>query len=144
MDVEIKWNTGKCEIHLEHFFPAPKYKVNHLMKLIRLDYAHDTEIISTILSFLKNEVVQITELGKKNAKLYLDSKQKYSDLSRMVSSRKRPNGVRLTKSELQQIKQDVAAVKAEVAEYEKNLRFYKSNVEKLQRNIEQIELLEGR
>lgn len=144
MNVEIKWGSGKCNISLEYFFPTSKDKLNRLLKLIHLDYANEEEIISTILSYLKNEVSVVTELGRKKAKLYMDSRQKYSDYSSMLSSGKKFNGVMLTFSEIQQMKKDRAEVKKEMSEHESNMKSCKTIIDKIQRNIEQIESRKGR
>jgi hypothetical protein len=142
--VKIEWQTGSMIINLGFFFPASAEKVKKLLKIISLDFRNEEELIADIMEYLNSEIPRLKDLMKANANLYADARQKMVDCQNMVESKKKPNGVRLTKDELQQVRKDKNKWKAEAKQHEHDFNGCKQRLEKIQRNIELIKNLNER
>lgn len=106
-DLYIKWETGYMNIHMDFFFPCSQQRFKKLLKVIALDWQHEDELKETLKVYFQNRIADLVELRKENGKKYFDFKQKAADTQRMIQSRKRPNGVSLSKEELKQARADL-------------------------------------
>ena len=83
MDIQIKYDNGQMNIHMDAFFPTSQARLNNLYYT---GYCH-----------------------RKKAVEY---KQKVADTAAIIESRKHPNGVPLTKDELADMKEQNKHFKA--------------------------------
>ena len=67
-----------------------------------------------------------------------NANQAVDDLERLIKSRKKPNGVYLTKGELQQAKQDLKAAKDRRMDLDRAFRKATSDIPKLEKLLEII------
>ncbi len=103
-DLYIKWETGY--IH--------KRIISHFGKFC----------IMRCCLYFQNRIADLTELWKENSKKYYDNKQKAADTISLIASRKHPNGLPVSKDELEQAKADLKKYKAA---YNKALSDAKAN-----------------
>lgn len=126
-DLYIKWETGYMNIHMDFFFPCSQQRFKKLLKVIALDWQHEDELKETLKVYFQNRIADLVELRKENGKKYFDFKQKVADTQRMIQSRKRPNGVSLSKEELTQARADLkeytSSYKKALSDANSNLKF---------------------
>lgn len=126
-DLYIKWETGYMNIHMDFFFPCSQQRFKKLLKVIALDWQHEDELKETLKVYFQNRIADLVELRKENGKKYFDFKQKAADTQRMIQSRKRPNGVSLSKEELKQARADLkeytSSYKKALSDANSNLKF---------------------
>lgn len=133
-DLYIKWETGYMNIHMDFFFPCSQQRFKKLLKVIALDWQHEDELKETLKVYFQNRIADLVELRKENEKKYFDFKQKANaDAQRMIQSRKHPNGVSLSKEELEQARADLQeytfSYKKALSDANSNLKF-KEKIEK--------------
>lgn len=132
-DLYIKWETGYMNIHMDFFFPCSQQRFKKLLKVIALDWQHEDELKETLKVYFQNRIADLVELRKENGKKYFDLKQKAADTQRMIQSRKHPNGVSLSKEELEQARADLQeytfSYKKALSDANSNLKF-KEKIEK--------------
>lgn len=104
-DLYIKWETGKMVIHLDNFFPTSQARLKKLIKIIRLDWQHSDELIEKLKVYFQEKISENEAGFQLYGKKYLDFNQRAADTGRMVESKKRPNGVPLSKEELKSEKE---------------------------------------
>ena len=132
-DLYIKWETGYMNIHMDFFFPCSQQRFKKLLKVIALDWQHEDELKETLKVYFQNRIADLVELRKENGKKYFDLKQKAADTQRMIQSRKHPNGVSLSKEELEQARADLQeytfSYKKALSDANSNFKF-KEKIEK--------------
>lgn len=120
-------------IHMDFFFPCSQQRFKKLLKVIALDWQHEDELKETLKVYFQNRIADLVELRKENGKKYFDLKQKAADTQRMIQSRKHPNGVSLSKEELEQARADLQeytfSYKKALSDANSNLKF-KEKIEK--------------
>lgn len=120
-------------IHMDFFFPCSQQRFKKLLKVIALDWQHEDELKETLKVYFQNRIADLVELRKENGKKYFDFKQKATDTQRMIQSRKHPNGVSLSKEELEQARADLQeytfSYKKALSDANSNLKF-KEKIEK--------------
>ena len=107
MDLQIKYDNGQMTIHMNAFFPTSQARLKKLLKVIDLDHVNKENHIQMLETYFNEQVVQMEENRKSAAKVHLEYRQKAADTQSMVESKKKPNGVSLTKEELVQAKEDL-------------------------------------
>lgn len=112
MDLQIKYDNGQMTIHMDAFFPTSQARLKKLLKVIDLDHTNKENHIQMLETYFNEQVVQMEENRKYAAKVHLEYRQKAADTQTMVESKKKPNGVSLTKEELNQAKEDLKQYKA--------------------------------
>ena len=98
-DLHIKWETGRMVIRLGNFFPTSQARLKKLVKIIRLDRDSD-KLIEKLKVYFQEKIPESEAEFQRCGKKYMEFKQRAADTGRMVQSKKRPNGVPLTKEEL--------------------------------------------
>lgn len=112
MDLKIKYDNGQMTIHMDAFFPTSQVRLKKLLKVIDLDFSHRDEHINTLSDYFNEKVETLEARRVASEKKYLDYKQKSSDQETMVKDKKKPNGVKLSKEELEKAKEDLKHYKA--------------------------------
>jgi len=106
-DLYIRWNTGEMLIHLDNFFPTSQVQLRKLLKVIELDWEHETELKEKLKVYFQNKKPECEALFKEHGKKYLDTRQKIADATRLIEDQKHPNGLPVSKDELKQAKEDL-------------------------------------
>lgn len=136
--IQIRWNRGQMTVNQNEFFPASISNINKLKKVIDMDWKSQKYIQNCMVEYLE-ERISSCELAKKNfSEKYFKYMQEKADLKQIVSSRKHPNGIPLTKEELARCRTDLktatSMVKGQLSGANQNQRL----MERLQKNLEQI------
>lgn len=125
----ITWNDGKGEmlIHMDHFFPCSQDRFRRLLKIVELDWQHETELKEKLKVYFQKRIADLVDLWKSNSEKYYNNRQKAADTREQIDSGKRPNGLPLSKAEVKQAKIDLrtytAAYKKALADAKQNKRF---------------------
>ena len=101
MDLKIKYDNGEMNINMDAFFPTSQVRLKKLLKVIDLDFSHRDEHINTLNDYFNEKVETLEARRVASGKKYLDYKQKASDQETMVKDKKKANGVKLSKEELE-------------------------------------------
>ena len=135
-ELRIKYDRGKMVVVLNNFFPTSRARLKKLLKVIDLDYEHRDELIEHLKQFFSEQIPVYKAEFESNGKKYLEYQQLSADTGRMVKSKKRPSGVRLSDEELKQEKERLNT-------YKEATKKYLSAAKKFQRGQKQYtELLE--
>lgn len=139
-DLYITWNNGHGEmlIHLDYFFPCSQSRFKKLLKIVELDWQHETELKEKLKVHFQKRIADLMDLWKSNSKKYYDYRQKAADTKEQIDSGKHPNGLPLSKEEMKQAKADF---KAYTAAYQKALADAKKNKQFKERFEKYIELM---
>lgn len=112
MDIQIKYDNGQMNIHMDAFFPTSQARLKKLLKVVDLDFEHRDEIIQTMQQFFQGKVKELEEKRINSGKKAVEYKQKIADTGAIIESKKHPNGIKLTKDELADIKEQNKHFKA--------------------------------
>lgn len=135
-ELRIKYDRGKMVVILDNFFPTSRARLKKLLKVIDLDYEHRDELIEHLKQFFSEQIPVYKAEFESNGKKYLEYQQLSADTGRMVKSKKRPSGVRLSDEELKQEKERLNT-------YKEATKKHLSAAKKFQRGQKQYtELLE--
>ena len=107
MDIQIKYDNGQMNIHMDAFFPTSQARLKKLLKVIELDYDHRDEHFNTLDAYFTSKIDELEARRVAAGKKYLEYKQKAADECEIINSKKKPNGVKLTKEELEAAKEDL-------------------------------------
>ena len=123
----IEWETGHMNIYMDYFFPCSIKGFKKLLKIIELDWKHETELKVKLKAYFQNRISALVDLWKENSRKYYDFKQKAVDTKEKIDSFKHPNGLPLSKDELKQAKFDLkiytTTYKKALSDTKKNKRF---------------------
>ena len=112
MDIQIKYDNGQMNIHMDAFFPTSQARLKKLLNVVDRDFEHREEIMQTMQQFFQDKVNELEERRISSGKKAVEYKQKVADTTAIIESRKHPNGVPLTKDELVDIKEQNKHFKA--------------------------------
>lgn len=48
MDIQIKYDNGQMNIHMDAFFPTSQARLKKLLKIVDLDFEHRNDIVQTM------------------------------------------------------------------------------------------------
>lgn len=130
---------GKMEIYTNSFFPCAKQKFKKLLNIIEQDFEHREAIIEQLKVYFQNHVDADIAEWKSCSEKYWSAKQKVSDLTRMITSEKYPNGVKIPTNKLKELKAKLKEYKQSLKMYEKGAKVAKRNAEKFKIHLEMIE-----
>lgn len=130
-ELRIKYDRGKMVIILNNFFPTSRARLKKLLKVIDLDYEHRDELIEHLKEFFRDQVPVYKAEFESNGKEYWKYQQLYADTSRMVKSKKRPSGVRLSDEELKQEKIRMDTYKEAAKRFQRGHKQYQELLEYL-------------
>lgn len=111
--LNITWNFGKgrMQILLDKFFPSTKKDLKKLLSIISLDWQHEDELKDKLKVYFQDKKAEHEKAKKYSAKMHLENRQLEADSKEMVTTRKRPNGVSLSKDELAEEKKKLGKYK---------------------------------
>lgn len=116
-ELRIKYDRGKMVVILNNFFLTSRARLKKLLKVIDLDYEHRDELIEHLKQFFSEQIPVYKAEFESNGKKYLQYQQLSADTGRMVKSKKRPSGVRLSDEELKQEKERLKTYKEAAKKY---------------------------
>lgn len=116
-ELRIKYDRGKMVVILDNFFPTSRTRLKKLLKVIDLDYEHSDELIEQLKQFFSEQIPVYKVEFESNGRKYLEYQQLSADTGRMVKSKKRPSGVRLSDEELKQEKERLNTYKEAAKKY---------------------------
>lgn len=116
-ELRIKYDRGKMVVILDNFFPTSRARLKKLLKVIDLDYEHSDELIEQLKQFFSEQIPVYKAEFESNGRKYLEYQQLSADTGRMVKSKKRPSGVRLSDEELKQEKERLNTYKEAAKKY---------------------------
>ena len=116
-ELRIKYDRGKMVVILNNFFPTSRARLKKLLKVIDLDYEHSDELIEQLKQFFSEQIPVYKAEFESNGRKYLECQQLSADTGRMVKSKKRPSGVRLSDEELKQEKERLNTYKEAAKKY---------------------------
>ena len=134
----IKWDSGEMEIVLAEFFPTTIERFKKLLKIIRLDWQNQDEIIEFLKVYFQNRADECEAQHRASGKEYVNNKQKVSDLTRKIESRKHPNGVWITRKEWDMGTNELRKLKLQQSKLLDSFKRNKRKVEQFQRHIKDI------
>lgn len=106
-DLEIRYYQGSMIIHMENFFPTTKTTLKKLLKVVEMDWNNRDEIIESMKKYITEQIPLCEAELQKNGKQYWNFHQKVEDIEQVVKSRKRPNGVMMSKDELKKERENL-------------------------------------
>lgn len=127
MNITIKYDNGQMTIHMESFFPTSQTRLKKLLKIIDLDYRNQDEIIQTMQQYFQDRVQELEEKS-------IILKNKVDDKEKIITSRKYPSGIYLTKDKLKVEKASLSSYKHE----------YNGCVKQKEAFVKHLEILEQR
>lgn len=133
--LKIKWETGYMNIYMPMFFPCSIAKLNKLLKVIRLDWEHEEEIIAEMQAYFRRRVPELEAEYKECARCYGIYHQKEADSRRLVENRKFPNGVPMKKDDLQKAREELKYNTEMKRDYEKQAKKAKKDLEWFRREV---------
>lgn len=110
--LNITWDNGKgrMSIFLDKFFPSTKKDLKKLLSIISLDWQHEDELKDKLKVYFQDKKAEHEKAKKYSAKMHLENRQLEADSKEMVTTRKRPNGVSLSKDELAEEKKEAGKI----------------------------------
>lgn len=111
--LNITWDCGKgrMQIFLDKFFPSTKKDLKKLLSIISLDWEHETELKEDLKVYFQEKIAEHEKAKMYSVKMHLQNKQLEADMEEIVTTRKRPNGVPLSKDELEREKKKLKEYK---------------------------------
>lgn len=118
------------------FFPCSQSRLNKLLKVIELDWQHETELKEKLKVYFQNKIAESSNLQLEAGASALEWNKKIAGINILIATKKKANGVPLSKDELKQKKEDLRHYKAMArttlsafkqhernkAQYQKNLK----------------------
>ena len=138
--LNITWDNGKgrMSIFLDKFFPSTKKDLKQLLKIISLDWEHETELKENLKVYFQEQKTVHEAAKKESAKKHFEFRQREADTKEMVTTKKRPNGVPLSEDELKEEKERLAFYKTTARDY---LLRYKQHEKEEKQFSEYLKLL---
>lgn len=106
-----------------------------------MDYIHQDEILQDMQQYFENKVNELENRRISSGKKTLEYKQKIADLTAIIEAKKHPNGVRMTKEELDKAREDRKHFKAVQAGC---LSEFNRCIKQKERFLKHLEILEQR
>lgn len=141
MNITIKYDKGQMDIRMNEFFPTSQTRLKKLLNVVALDYIHQDEILQDMQQYFENKVNELENRRISSGKKTLEYKQKIADLTAIIEAKKHPNGVRMTKEELDKAREDRKHFKAVQAGC---LSEFNRCIKQKERFLKHLEILEQR
>lgn len=136
--ITIAYPNGEMQVCLSEFF-RQKPPMTKLLKVVELDFQNRDNHYDDILSFLRSEI-ETFECLILNYKIKApEYHQKAVDAFKMLESGKHPNGVPLSKEELENVKESYQRFKWNEKETVRSFKCCTEKKKQFQKYIETIE-----
>ncbi len=138
-DIEIVWQTGKMIIHLDGLFPCSQEQFKKLLKIVKLDWEHENEILNTLKVYFQNQLKEIEALHKDISKEYYGCINLLHYAEERTKTHKHPNGVYLSDNDVVYYKKEVKKLKKDKEKCMKTAKICKRNTKKFQKYLEMMQ-----
>lgn len=138
--LNITWDNGKgrMNIFLDKFFPSTKKDFKKLLSIISLDWKHESELREKLKVYFQEKKTEHEKAKKHSAKMHLENRKLEADSKEMVTTKRHPNGVPLSKDELAEEKKKLGEYKRYAATH---LSDYKQHEKEEKQFSEYLKLL---
>lgn len=101
-EIHVRWERGRMAVRLDAFFPTTIANVRRLLKAVRMDWRGGDEAVKSVLEFLEWRRAEDEKALKALTVEFQALRQAYAELRERARSKRAPDGVRLTKEELEE------------------------------------------
>ena len=137
-EIHVRWERGRMAVRLDAFFPASAADVRKLLKIVRMDLRGGDEAIKNILEFLEWRRAEDEKALKALTVEFQALRQAYAELRERARSKRAPDGVRLTKEELEETRKERDACKTAAVAAEREFKRLQSRLTRTAANLELI------
>lgn len=125
-------------VNQNEFFPASVATIKKLKKVIDMDWMNQKYIQTCMIEHLENRIKACEKAKKNNSEKYFKYMQEKVDLKQIISSKKHPNGIPLTKEELAKCRCDLKNASSIASSQLQCAKKNQSLIDRCQKNLEQI------
>lgn len=136
--IQITWNKGTMIVNQNKFFPTSSVRIKKLKKILDMDWKNQEYIQNCMIEHLEERIKSCELAKKKNSEKYFQYMQEKADLKQMVTSKKHPNRIPLTKEEIARCRVDLKNATAIASSQLSCANKNQSMMDKCQKNLEQI------
>lgn len=137
----IYWGTGKGIFYLPEFFPCAQAKLKKFVKLMRTDPMSKDDNINTCINHINDRIDNTIEEMKEISRHYANTRTEKYEAEERIKSRKKSNGVPLTKEEIEKTKRTLYFVRRKAKELEREFHELERMKNKLHKNLELLKKL---
>ena len=137
----IMWGSGRGIFYLSEFFPCTQAKLKKFVKLMRTDPMSKDDNINTCINHLNDRIDNVIDEMRDISNLYVNACTEKSTLKEQIKSKKLPNGVPLTKEEIEKMKLELYSVSQKVKELKCEFDVDVRMKNKLHKNLETLKKL---
>lgn len=134
-DLYIKYDNGEMLIHMNAFFPCSQSRLNKLLKVIELDWQHETELKEKLKVYFQNKIAESGNLQLEAGASALEWNKKIAGINILIATKKKANGEKFTKDELKQKKEDLRYYKAMARNTLSAFKQHERNKAQYQKNL---------
>lgn len=116
-----------CRFFLISSSPAQKKDLKKLLTIISLDWEHETELKENLKVYFQEKKAEHGAAKKESARRHLEYRQKEADTKEIVTTRKHPNGLPLSKDELKEEKEKLRRYKISAGRYLSDYKRHEKN-----------------
>lgn len=143
-DLYAEWPGGRMTVHLDVFFPASAAEIRKLLRIIGLDIRHKDKHIRHMLIYLKDMIRQGRTETATAARECINCRQKYLEFQERAASKKRSDGIPLTKQELKEARTSRDFYKREASSWDRDYKQMIRRIDRLDKNMELVRKLAGK
>ena len=137
-EIHVRWERGRMAVRLDAFFPTTIANVRRLLKAVRMDWRGGDEAVKSVLEFLEWRRAEDEKALKALAVEFQALRQAYAELRERARSKRAPDGVRLTKEELEETRKERDACKTAAVAAEREFKRLQSRLTRTAANLELI------
>lgn len=137
-EIHVRWERGRMAVRLDAFFPTTIANVRRLLKAVRMDWRGGDEAVKSVLEFLEWRRAEDEKALKALTVEFQALRQAYAELRERARSKRAPDGVRLTKEELEETRRARDLNKKAAAAAEREFKRRQAQLTRTAANIELI------
>ena len=126
-EIHVRWERGRMAVRLDAFFPTTIANVRRLLKAVK-----------SVLEFLEWRRAEDEKALKALTVEFQALRQAYAELRERARSKRAPDGVRLTKEELEETRKERDACKTAAVAAEREFKRLQSRLTRTAANLELI------
>lgn len=138
LNITLNDGKGRINIFLDKFFPCTKKDFKKLLSIISLDWQYEHELREKLKVYFQEKKAEHENMKKHSAKMHLENRQLEADSKEMITTRKRSNGIPLSKDELAEEKEKLGKYKRYAAIH---LSYYRQHEKEEKQFSEYLKLL---
>lgn len=131
----INYPRGRMVIRLDEFFPTSQARFKKLLKIMEMDNDFEQNLI-VLEQFFEEKLEKLKESKVSFAKSYWKYNQDVADITEQVKSKKFPNGVSMTKLQVDQSKKALSDAKNLRKDYKLLFNAAERDIQGIKKNME--------